>query len=91
MHLQPQPLGHRLARQIVFRGAEPTTKDDDVRTPHGEFSGRSQSFDVVAHNALEAHFNAQVVQFFGEVKRVGVLAMRSEQLRPNGDDLGVHG
>ena len=88
---KPERLGHRFARQVIFSGAEPAGKNNDVRPPHGKFRGRSQSFEVVAHNALEAHFNAQVIQFFGEVERVSVLAVGGQQLRPHGDDLGVHG
>ena len=91
LQFQTQRVGHRFARQVIFSGAEAAGENDDVGTPHGEFGGRGQPFGVVAHNALEAHFNAQVVQFFGEVKRVRVLAMGSQQLRPNRDDLGVHG
>src|ERR1035437_5993652 len=67
------------ARQVVFRRAKATRKNNDVRTPHGKFRGRGQTFRVVAHNALEAHFNAQFIQLLGEVERVGVLAMGSEQ------------
>ena len=91
LQFQSERVGHRFARQIVFGGAEAAGENNDVRTPHGKFSGCGQSFEVVAHNALEAHFNAQFIQFFGEVERVGVLTMGSKQLRANRDDLGVHG
>ena len=91
MQFQTQRVGHRFARQVVFGGAEAARENDNIRTPHGKFGGCGQSFGVVAHNALEAHFNAQFIQFFGEVERVRVLAIRSEQLRPNGNDLGIHG
>ncbi len=91
LQFQAQRVGHRFARQIIFRGAEATGENDNVRTPHREFGRRGQSFAVVAHNGLEAHFDAQFIQLFGEIERVGVLAMGSEQLRPNGNDLGVHG
>ena len=91
LQFQPQRIGHRFARQVIFRGAKAARENDNVRTPHREFGGRSQSFAVVAHNALEAHFNAQFIQLFGEIERVGVLAMGSKQLRPDGNDLGVHG
>ena len=87
---KPERVGHCFARQVIFSGAEAAGENDDVRTPHGKFGGCGQPFGVVAHDALEAHFHAQFIQFFGEVERVGVLAMGSEQLRPNGNDLGVH-
>ena len=45
---------------------------------------------AVADDGLENHFNAQLVELLGQIKRVRVLTERSQQLRANGDDLGVH-
>ena len=50
-----------------------------------------EMFAVVADDGLENDIDAQQVELFGEVERVGVLAERSQQLRADGDDLGVHG
>ena len=91
LQFQAERIGHRFASEVIFGGAEAAREDDDVRTPHGEFGGCREPFGVVAHNAFEAHFHAQVIQLFGEVERVGVLAMGSQHLRADGDDLGVHG
>ena len=46
---------------------------------------------VVANDGFEVDNNAQLVQAFGEVKRVRVLPKGREQLGADGDDLGVHG
>ena len=44
------------------------------------FAAAVKSRYVIANDALEAHLNAQFIQLFGEVERVGVLPMGSEQL-----------
>ena len=44
----------------------------------------------IADDRLEDDFNPELVQMFGEIKGIGVLAEGSQQLRANGDDLGVH-
>ena len=46
---------------------------------------------IVAHYGLEHYFDAQLVELFGEIERVGVHAEGSQQLGANGDDLRVHG
>jgi hypothetical protein len=43
---------------------------------------------VVADDGLEGNRDPEAVEPRGQVKRVGVLAVRREQLRTNGDNLG---
>ena len=50
-----------------------------------------RSSAAVPDDALEAHFDAELVQFFGEVERIGVLTVGREHLRAHGDGFGVHG
>ena len=52
--------------------------------------GVRQAVAVVADHALGDHFHAQVVQFAGEIERVGVHALGGEHLRADRDDFGVH-
>src|SRR2546429_6931635 len=40
-----------------------------------------QQFAIVAHNRLADDFDSQLVQFFGEIERVGIHAVRSQQFR----------
>ena len=44
----------------------------------------------VAHDGLECDGDADAIELFREVKRVGVLAVRGEHLGANGDDFGFH-
>jgi hypothetical protein len=48
-------------------------------------------FAVVAHDGLENHIDAQLVEPFREVKGIRVLAEGSQQLGADGDNLGIHG
>ena len=50
-----------------------------------------ETLAVVAHDGLEDHLDAQLVQLFREIEGVRVLTEGSQQLRADGDDLGVHG
>jgi len=45
---------------------------------------------AVADNGLENHLNTELVKFFCEVERVRVLAEGRQQLRADGNDLGIH-
>jgi hypothetical protein len=45
---------------------------------------------MVADDALEDYFHAELVELLGEVERVGVAAERREQLGPDRDNFGVH-
>ena len=48
-------------------------------------------FAAVADDGLEDDFYAKLVELFGEIEGIRVLAKRSQQLRSDGNDLGVHG
>ena len=53
--------------------------------------GLDQALQIVTHDAFEDHFDAQVVDLFGEIKRIGICAEGCEQFGANRNDLGVHG
>src|SRR5438105_13789992 len=46
---------------------------------------------VIPHDGLKNDLHPELVQLFGEIQRIGVLAERSQQLRPDGNDLSFHG
>ena len=50
----------------------------------------TRSFAAVADDGFEGDGDADLVELFGEVERVGVLAERGEHLGADGDDFGFH-
>jgi hypothetical protein len=50
--------------------------------------GCNQTWQVVADDALEDYFHAELVQLLGEVERIGVAAEGREQFRADRDNLG---
>ena len=90
MKLELQRLGHCFPGEIVFRRSKAAHEYDDVGTRYGQPSRGGEMLAIVPHNGFENHFHAQLVKFFGEVKGIRILTERSQQLRANGDDLGVH-
>ena len=57
---------------------------------HGKTGRLGEMLATIADDGLEDHFNAQLVELLGQIKRVGVLTEGGQQLGANGDDLGVH-
>jgi hypothetical protein len=45
---------------------------------------------IVTHNALEGHLNAELVELLRKVKRIGICVEGSEKLGAYRDDLGIH-
>ena len=88
--MQAEGLGHRLARQIILGWTQAAAEKQYVRPRHRGLSNAHNVFEVVADDCLESNFHSQTVQFFGEIKRVGVLPERSQHLRAHRDDLGIH-
>ena len=84
-----QRVGHRLARHVVFGGAEAAGQDHDAGMAQRGLDGVGQQRAIVADDQLPPHFDAQRVQLIGDVQRIGVDALRGQHLRPNSDDLGV--
>ncbi len=80
--------GEALAGEVVLGGAEAAGEKDDVGAVDGDVDGGAEMVAIVADDGLERDGDAEVVEAGGEVKRVGVLAMRCQHLGANGDDLG---
>ena len=78
--LQSQRVGHSFASEVVFGRAEATHEDHDLGARYGKTSGSGEMFAAVAHDGLENHFNAKLVELLGQIKRVRVLTERSQQL-----------
>ena len=90
MHTQAQSFSHCLSRKIVFRGAEAAAENQNVRTKQAVLRRGDQPPKVVAHNAFENYVDAQQVELFGEIERVGVHAEGREHLGTHRNDFGIH-
>ena len=90
LQTQAQRFGHGLARQIVFCGAEAAAEDQNVGTKQAVLRGGYQAAQIVADDALENYVDAQQVELFGEVQRVGVHAEGREHLGTHRNDFGIH-
>ena len=56
----------------------------------GVADGADEILLAVADDGLEGHRDADLVELFGEVEGVGVLAMRREHFGADCDDFGFH-
>ncbi len=89
--LNPQCVGHALARQIVFGRPQASHKDDQVGALDRSAGDGGQLQPMIANDGLEGNAHAEFVELAGEVKGVGILPVRSEHLRADGHDFGDHG
>ena len=83
-------IGRGFAGQVVFRGPQTAHQDDDVGAAQGGADGVDQIPAAIANDGLERDGNADPVQLFRQVKRVGVLPEGSQHLGTDGNDLGFH-
>ena len=83
-------LGHGLAGQIVFGGSQAAHQDENVDAAQRGANGADEILLPVAHDGLEGDGDADAVELFREVERVGVLAEGGEHLGADGDDFGFH-
>ena len=63
------------AGEVVFRGAEAAHEDENVDAAEGGADGVDEVFAAVADDGLEGDGDADLVEFFGEIEGVGVLAV----------------
>jgi len=89
--LQVERFRDRLASQVVFRGAKATDDDEDVNASEGRADGVDDVFFTIANNGFEGDGDAEFVELFRQVERVGVLAGGREHFRADGDNFGFHG
>ena len=61
-----QCFGHRLPRQIVFRGAQSAHGDDDVGASQGDANRVGEMCQPVANNGFERDIHAQLQQPVGK-------------------------
>ena len=85
-----QQLRNGFARQVIFGGPEAAARQNQRNALERVAKRLRQQFAIVAHNRLADDFDSQLVQFFGEIERVGIHAVRSQQFRTHRDDLGFH-
>src|SRR5581483_1040094 len=79
-------LGGGFARKVVLCGPKAAHQENYVDAPQRCANGVDQVFTAVADDGLERDQDTDLVQLEGEVKRIGVLSMRSEHLRADGDN-----
>ena len=53
-------------------------------------SGGDELAEIVSDDAFENDFDAELVELLGEVERIGVHAVGSEEFGTYRDDFGVH-
>ena len=82
--------GNGFAGEVVFRGAESAHEDENVNAAESGADGVDQVFKAVANDGLESDGDADLIELFSEIERVGVLTPGSEHLGADGDDLGFH-
>ncbi len=82
--------GDGLAGQIVFGGSEAAHEDENVGAAESGANGVDEILAPVANDGLESDGDADPVELFREIERVGVLAERGEHLGADGDDFGFH-
>jgi len=83
-------LRHHLAVDVVFGGSKPAGENDQIGTVERRAQDAGQALAVISHHGLEPHLNAQGVELFREVKRVGIQPIRGEQLGADRDDFCIH-
>src|SRR5207253_9974287 len=80
----------RIAREIVRGRPASTPKNNHIGPRKCEACSSGEMLAAVADDSLENHLNSELVELFGEIKRIRVPAERGQQLRADCDDLGVH-
>ena len=85
-----QGSGHGFARQIVLRWSQSAHEDGDVGAADRRPRGRGEVFEVVANHGLECDTDPKFVETAGEEEGIGVLPVRSQHLRADGDDFRDH-
>ncbi len=90
VQLAAQKLRDGFARQVVFRGAQPARGDDQFDALQRLLECGAQIIAIVPDDRFAYHLDAELVQLFGQEKRVGVHAVRSQQFRTNRDDFRFH-
>ena len=88
--VQREGLGHGLAGEVVLGGAKTAHDRHNVSAAQGKADGVDEVLPAVADDGLEGHGDADFIELFGEIKRVGILAKRGEHFRTDSDDLGFH-
>ena len=90
-HFQSQRIRHGFTGEIVFSRSQAAHEDHDFGARQAQAGRSREMFAAVAHDGLENYLDAQQIQLFREVKGIRVLTEGRQQLRANGDDLGIHG
>jgi hypothetical protein len=83
-------LGNRLAGEVVLCGAEAAHYYQNIGTAEGGTDGVDKVLQAVPDNGFERDSDADLIEFLGEIKGVGVLAPGGKHFGTDGDDFGFH-
>ena len=86
---QAEGLGQDLLGQVVAGRPQTAGGDQDIRPALGDLHAVPQAAGVVPHHGLVADVDADAGEQLGHVPGVGVGDMAQQQLRTDGEDLGV--
>jgi hypothetical protein len=78
------------ARQVIFSRTQAAHEDHNVGPGKRIADCADDVLFAVADNRLERDRNADLIEFFGQVKGVGVLAVRRKHFGADCNDLGFH-
>ena len=90
MQIEVKRFSDALASEVIFGRAEAAGEDEDVGTAEGVVDGLYEVAGIVTNDGFEGDGDSEVVKAGGEKEGVGVLTMRCEHLRTDGDDFGDH-
>ena len=80
----------RIPRHIVFRRTQPSRDDHYLSAAYGAPYCRGEELAIVSHDALGYDLDSKRVQLIGEVERIRIHALGSEQFGADRDNLGLH-
>ena len=89
LQLQAEGLCQRVLGQVIAGGAQPAGGDDDVRPLLRYFNALLKPAGVVAHHRVIEHIDADACQRLGNISCIRVGDVAQQQLRSDGDNLGV--
>src|SRR5258708_33474118 len=88
--LPAEKIGDSLPRQVMLGGSKSAARDNQRHATQRIAKRFGKQIAVVADNGLAHHLDTNGIQLLGKEERVGVQAVRREQLRTNCDDLRFH-
>src|SRR4029077_20598858 len=90
MEFQLQCLSHSFTREVILDGTQTAHENHDIRPRQRCACAPSKVLAAISNNGLEDHFHPELIEFFGEIQRVRILAERRQQVGADSNDFGIH-